>query len=560
MMRRALVVRIFAAALLVPSAALAQDERDGGIRAFVRGDYVEAARILRPLAEDAQPADQTAQLILGMLNDSGYAGQGGTLRACAHYLAAAAAPGPFTEPATVLARMIREELGEGARFCQDERFVMGTAAFRNGLAAVSTASDGFIALARGQYGAAVAMIKSLGESDSSADHVAQFLMGTLYHSGRGGLFDPLRACALYHRASNVDQSPFGAAAIRLMRGMWREHDNEWFAACQALGNLGLDHRFEPVTFDLAPDHSIEWDFTGARVNYQGRTTSFPIRPGHRSAAFLPLRLTTLRTAASLTPRYFVEMLLWQSIGSAWRLEWHLFEVFESQLRHVADQSALVTRPTRPAPTDVPDVRMLIELRVNDARMVEWSVVGAAGTGGTIESEAERRQLRDEEMARSDALAKVDWSRAFDPMRDPLLRYHITEGCGHVSLSALTSDRAEVISVRIDKRGLGLVPGVHTIDLGRERRVAATIHMYDRPQRESPFCTDVRIGPIDERIWRAVRGTITIELSAPGVTVRNPAWYRATVRIEGAEFEGPGGRRVRQTEPIVLTALVGMMFG
>ena len=555
-----LTALILIAAILVPSVPVAQDGRDDGIKALLRGDYVEAWRILRPLAEAAQPGDQTAQLLIGMLNDSGYAGQGGTLRACANYIAAAATPGPFAEPATVLARMIREELGDGARFCTDERFIKGPVSFRNGVAAVSPASDAFTALAGGDYEGAAAMLKTLGESDWSRDHVAQFLMATLYHGGRGAPLDLLRACALYHRAASVDQSPFGAAAMRVMRGLWRQHDNEWFARCQALGNLGLDHRFEAVTFDLAPDHSVAWDFTGAQVTYKARTTRFPFRPGQRGAAYLPLRLTTLRTAPPVNPRHFVDMLLWQPTGREWRLEWHLFEIVEDQVRHVADQSALATRPTRPPASDAPDVRTLVDLRVNDARMVEWSVIGARGTSGTIESEQERRQLRAEEAARSAALAKVDWSRTFDPAREPMLRYEISDGCGHVSLSALTSDRAEVISVKIDKRGLGLEPGVHTIDVGRERRVAVTVHVYDRPLRESPFCTDVGRGPVEEQVWRAVRGTITIELSPPGVTARHPSFYRATVRIEGAEFLSPGGKRVRQKAPIVIAALVGMMFG
>ena len=561
MHHRAVIVRAFLAALLLPVGAVAQEARDGGIRALLRGEYVEAARLLTPLA-DAQPSDQTAQLIIGMLNDSGYAGQGGTLRACASYVAAAATPGPFTEPATVLARMIREELGDGARFCTDERFVKGPVSFRNGVAAVPLASDGFVALARGDYAAAAAALGPLGESDSGSESAAQFLMGTLYHGGRGAPLDPLRACALYHRASNADQSPFGAAAMRLMKGLWRERDNEWFAACQVLGNLGLDHRFEPATFELAPNHSVAWDFWGAKVTYQGRTQIFPFRTGARGAAYLPLRLTTLRTAPSLNPRYFVDLMVWQPQpgGRPWILDWHLFEIFEDQVRHVANHAPLATRPTRPPAGDAPDVRTLTDLRVNEAHVVEWSVIGTPGARGTIESEAERRELRAEEAARSAALAKVDWSATFDPTRDPVLRYEISSGCGHASLSALTSDRAEVISVRIDRRGLGLGPGVHTMELGRDQRVAVNVHMYDRPLRESPFCTDVGMGPHDERIWQVVRGRITIELSAPGVSGRDPGFYRASVRIEGAEFVGPGGKRIRQTAPIVISALVGMIFG
>ena len=98
---RSLLICAAVIAILPAAAAVAQNGRDDGIKAFMRGDYVEAARILGPLAEDAQSPDQTARLIIGMLNDSGYAGQGGTSRACVLYGAAAATPGPFTEPAVL---------------------------------------------------------------------------------------------------------------------------------------------------------------------------------------------------------------------------------------------------------------------------------------------------------------------------------------------------------------------------------------------------------------------------------------------------------------------------
>jgi hypothetical protein len=384
----ALTVRTLIAAILVPSLAMAQNARDDGIKALLRGDYVEAARILRPLAEDAQPADQTAQLIIGMLNDSGYAGQGGTLRACASYIAAAAAPGPFTEPATVLTRMIREELGNGEWVCADERFLKGPVSFRNGTATVSAGSGAFTALAGGDYNGAAAMLKTLGESDSSRDHVAQFLMATLYHGGRGAPLDPLRACALYHRAASVDQSPFGAAAMRLMRGLWREHDNDWFARCQALGNLGFDHRLEAVTFDLAPDHSVAWDFSGARVTYKGQTTTFPIRHG-RGTAYLPVRHTVLHAAApARATRHFVELLLWHPTQQGtWQMIWELFEVARDQVVSIASEGELLTRATRPSPEETAqDTRDLTTLRVTEAGLVEWTVrAGGRTLRGTVGS-------------------------------------------------------------------------------------------------------------------------------------------------------------------------------
>ena len=544
--------------VLFPTAALAQTTRDDGIKAFVRGDYVEAARILAPLAEDAQSGDQTARLLVGMLNDSGYAGQGGTLRACASYGAAAATPGPFTQAATVLARMIREELGNGSRFCEDERFLKGPVTFRNGAAVASAATDGFTALARGEVDSAAALLKNLAESDSSSDQVAQFLMGTMYQGGRGAPLDPLRACALYHRASIVDGTPFSAAATRLMKGLWREHDNEWFARCQALGNLGLDHGFEPVIYDLGSGRSITWDFAGAKLTNQGKTTDFPWR-GPRGAAYLPLRHTTLRSGAAQVRRDFIEMLFWSPSGDRWTLSWLLFEVSGDSVRHIADQSDLQTRDVRPGATDAPELRALVDLRVNNAGMVEWSVPGRPGIRGTVESEEERQQHRAEEAAEAAAMARVDWTRTFDVSRIPVLRFDRTEGCGHVLVAAFSADRAEAISVHADRETLNLVTAPRTIDLARERAVSVSVHVYDRPMRSPVFCTDVGF-PRSDEVWRAVSGRITIELSEPGVSAREPHLYRATIRIDGAEFVSPSGQRTRQSAPIVITALVGQMFG
>ena len=100
--------------------------------------------------------------------------------------------------------------------------------------------------------------------------------------------DKLHACALYHRASMDSEAPFGSQAERLMRLMFRAQGAAWFANCQALANLGFDHRFEPVTFDLVPGHSVAWDFNGATVTYQGEAKPFPMRLGGRGAAYLPL--------------------------------------------------------------------------------------------------------------------------------------------------------------------------------------------------------------------------------------------------------------------------------
>jgi hypothetical protein len=86
-----------------------------------------------------------------------------------------------------------------------------------------------------------------------------------------------------------------------------------------------------------------------------------------------------------------------------------------------------------------------------------------------------------------------------------------------------------------------------------------LHVYERPTH-SQFCTDIGMPAVPEETWRATRGTITIELTAPGVRTPSPFMYRATVRIVGAEFVNPSGTRVRQERPITLTAIVGWVAG
>jgi hypothetical protein len=85
-------------------------------------------------------------------------------------------------------------------------------------------------------------------------------------------------------------------------------------------------------------------------------------------------------------------------------------------------------------------------------------------------------------------------------------------------------------------------------------------VYERPVQHWPFCTDVVFPAAPEETWRVTRGTVTVELSQPSVSARAPFLYRATIRIVGAEFVNGSGVRVKQTQPITLTAMVGSVAG
>ena len=429
----------------------------------------------------------------------------------------------------------------------------------------SGVADGLAALARGEHQRAVEILRPLAENDRGADPVAQFFMASMYEEGRGVPRDPLRACVLYHRAANFHEHPFGEEASHLMRALWQRQGNEFFADCQLISNLGFDHRFEPAIFELGPDHSIAWNLRGATVSYQGKTTNYPMTLASRGAAFLPLRYTSLPgDGASPRMRHFVEVFVWEGRDTTWGLAWHLYEVSGSELTSIAHESPLATSPMRPPAAARNDVRQLVTLRTNANGHAEWAILeGPHARSEGIPSAEERREVRELEAARKAADAKVDWNRRSDAQRLPSFAYSGNDGCANLFVYAWADDRSEWLSVRVDRETLQLSPGVRIIDIAQQPdAVALRVQVYQQPVRGQLFCTDVVPVPADTVMesWRAVGGRMTIELSAPGIRARNPALYRATIRIDNAEFVDSTGRRHRQTRPIVLTAVVGSFFG
>lgn len=87
-----------------------------------------------------------------------------------------------------------------------------------------------------------------------------------------------------------------------------------------------------------------------------------------------------------------------------------------------------------------------------------------------------------------------------------------------------------------------------------------VHVYQRPIRSWPFCTDILMPTGPEETWRPVRGMVTIELTPPLVRAHMPWAYRATIRIVGMEVISATGIRVRQPQPLTLTAIVGWISG
>ena len=191
----------------------------------------------------------------------------------------------------------------------------------SGVSAQTGTADAVVALARGDYQRAVEILRPIAEDWRSDDTAAQFFMAGLYETGRGVPADPLRACALYQRASSKHDHPFGQEALHLFIASSSRGGLEFDRECQLLANIGFDHGFEPVTFDLGPGHSIEWTLTGATVTYERQIKREEMGIEVPGARFLPLQHTELATgpARSLT-RHFIEVFVWEPKGLVGRVE------------------------------------------------------------------------------------------------------------------------------------------------------------------------------------------------------------------------------------------------
>jgi hypothetical protein len=428
-------------------------------------------------------------------------------------------------------------------------------------------AEGVDAFVRGDYQRAADVLKPIAEQSPDTDHVAEFFMAALYDSGRGVTADPMRACAFYLRASD-DRGPFGMQAMALVNSRRGLLGREAFEECTWRARVGFDHRFEPVTFALGPGHWIAWDLKGATTTCDGKEKWVPLPFARNRAVILPLRYTELAVGPTRsTRRHFIEILRWLpgAERQTWVLMWALMEVVRNDvIGVVSEQLATISAPEPPAAGSF-DVREMVRLGVNADGDAEWSLVGGPHPRtAVIETDAnreEQEEVRRQTHARDAADARVDWKRAVDLHRPPAFTYADADGCGHVFVYGWSDDRAEAIAVRADKDLLQLSTMTQTFDLAvQNSSLELVLHVYERPVQHWPFCTDVVFPAAPEETWRVTRGTVTVELSPPGVSARAPFLYRATIRIVGAEFVNGSGVRVKQRQPITLTAMVGSVAG
>ncbi len=569
-------VRSVCVVVLLAAPAAAQTTTEDGIRALLRADHKTAARILGPLADSASRPDPVAQFFLGLVHSDIHGGRFDQIRACGLFLRSASHAHPFAEQSAALAADIQLQLQGAASLCvAGERWQGGPApSFEPGpgprivVADTSvTVTDGVAALAGGDYQKAVEILKPIAEDWRSHDTAAQFFMAGLYDTGRGVPADPVRACALYLRAAGESDRPLSREASALF-GSSINRGREFDADCQYLANVGFDHGFEPIAFNLGPGHDVEWTLRTAAVTYRGQTRreqALFVQPGSR---FLPLRYTELATGPNRAlTRHFIEAFVWWPTGPAgpWRLHWNIFEVVRDEIVRIDGPDDLVTvEGERPPSREAFDLHDYAVLRVDDDGQAEWAVLkGAHAATRPIETDAERRGVREERQRRDAALKAVDWNRRQDVNRPPTLAVGDADGCGRFQVYGWTADRAEAVVVSADASELGLAGSPAVFDLSRQlASISVGVHVYDAPQRRFDFCSDVRMPPSPEsagpEIWRAVAGTMSIELSA-GVRADHPHLRRATVALSNIVLRNSVGRTLTVPQPVRLTAVVGSMY-
>jgi hypothetical protein len=436
-------------------------------------------------------------------------------------------------------------------------------------------NDGVDAFLRGDYAAAAATLRPLAEGPWERDHTAEFFMGILYDQGLGVAADPIRACSLYVRSSANDSTLYGStpmplrsAAVELIRIRQRTLDPGQFQECNWRATVGYDHQFDPVTISLGPSHSVGWDVKGATVSYQGVEKHKDFALASMGATFLPLRHTELMTGPARNERrHFIEIFKWAPYLEPrhWALSWMLVEVEREELIPIAHER--VTSASGDAPPMSPDAaRSLVQIVVNDRGEAEW-IIDAAPTRRTaaIESILDRRErtrAAEQLQLRSAAEASIDYARIYDLVRAPTLTYPEwnVDGCGDIFVYGVSNDRAEAITVRID-RALLRNATAGSFDLATPRAgLEVAVHVYDRSIARARFCSDVVVPGGEEQGWRTAAGTMSVELIPGPLPGRPPFMYRATIRISDAAFVSSSGARAVQTQPIVLTAVVGWSSG
>ena len=422
------------------------------------------------------------------------------------------------------------------------------------------------AIVRGNYARAAGLLEPLVQRwTGNANDAAAFFLAALYDQGLGVPQDEARACALNVRSHESD-GPFGRLGGELARAKMQALGPDWARLCMMLAHAGPNHGFAPARFALDVDHWVAIDLSTekqqlvATVSYRNREKNASLVGPARGAVFLPIEYTRLGTGSDgATLRHFVEVAMWvPGDASTWSLQWSLGEIVEGDVVAVTTDTLTTIESDAPPADVLLQLRDLVALRVNDAGHAEFEIFNRPNAMSEgIPTAAERRELAEQTARRRTADEKVNWKRRRDAGRAPTFDYVDADGCHDMFVYGWSAGRADSIAIRADRQLLELSTSPRTFDLAAPTaEIEVVADVFERPQRQWGFCTDAGDTSVRHETWRAVAGTITIQLSAPGLRAEAPNRYRATIQIENAEFMNPAGALIRSSRPIRLTAVAG----
>lgn len=241
-------------------------------------------------------------------------------------------------------------------------------------AAQSTTDDGIRAMLRGDYRAAVRILRPLADDTTRPDPVAQFFLGILHDTGHP--MDIGRACSLLLRAA-TPTDPFAHQSAAIADLIREEAGGAAPLLCVAEESW---QGGAPRAFVLGPDHRVVFADTSITVTYGDQEHRTPLILGS-SARFLPIQYTPLDVTRPVAARrHFFQWFTWTpdetADPSSWTLGWQLFEVAGEHLLFFTGEGNLAVVTARAWPASY-DVTSLVQLRVNANGEAEFTIRGGS---------------------------------------------------------------------------------------------------------------------------------------------------------------------------------------
>jgi hypothetical protein len=244
--------------------------------------------------------------------------------------------------------------------------------------AQSSTADGVHAILRGDYAAAVRILRPLAEEAADPDPLAQYFMAMLYESGHGVARDWARACGLYLNSAKPGNA-LRTQALDLARSIYEQFGRQAAESCEVAAAFPTPPA-PPVTLTLAPQHTVTINATRITVSYHGEEKHTYTGGGAGFVGLAPRYTPVDVLRPTEARRHFIQFLSWaphlSTAPPTWTLGWMISEIVGPDLFIVTGEQAIATVTAPHPPADI-DVASLTRVGVNASGEAEWTVIGGA---------------------------------------------------------------------------------------------------------------------------------------------------------------------------------------